>query len=272
MVGVHLLVEAGLFQLAVHFWRDAREDNLHAILVVHLDEVREVVDACAVNKWYLSHTDNLYARLLSVLQSRLQVVELIGYAKEIRAVDFIYGAALRNLEALVVEVHVGLVAGVYLVPDDRYFRRFHHTFDEECAGDDEPHFDGDGQVEDDSKEEGDEQDGDVALRVLEEALDGSPSAHVVADDDQHGCQRGHRDILGVGHQEQEDEKQHDGMDEPSYGSAPTIVDVRHGACDGSRGGYAAKDRGCEIGHALRNEFHVGVVAVGDGSVGNSGGE
>lgn len=170
------------------------------------------------------------------------------------------------------QLHVGLVAGVNLVADDGDFGRLHDALDEQGAGDDEAHLDGDGQVEDDGQQEGDQQYGDVALRVAEQSAEGAPTAHVVTDDDQHGGQRGHGDVLGVGHQQQEDEQQDDGVDEARNGGAPAVVDVRHRAGYGSRGGYAAEDGGDHVGHALGDEFHVRVVAVRDGAVGHGGRE
>ena len=39
MVGIQFVVEMRLFQLAMHLGRDARQDDVDAILVVHVDEV-----------------------------------------------------------------------------------------------------------------------------------------------------------------------------------------------------------------------------------------
>ena len=55
-----------------------------------------------------------------------------------------------------------------------------------------------------------------------------------------------------------------------YGCAATVVDVGHRAGYGSRGRYAAEDWRHEIGHTLRYEFLVAVVAVADDTVGHCG--
>ena len=44
VVGVHLVIEMSLLQLAVHLGRYTREDDVNALLVVHLDEVGKVVN------------------------------------------------------------------------------------------------------------------------------------------------------------------------------------------------------------------------------------
>ena len=169
-------------------------------------------------------------------------------------------------------IHIGLVAGVNLVADNRYLGGLHHTLDEEGAGDDETNLDGDGEVEDDGQEEGDQQDGNITLGILEQALEGAPAAHVVADNHQYGCQGCHGDILGKGHQYQQDEQQHNGMYDTGHGGATAIVDVGHGTCDGSCGRDTAEDGGYQIGHALRHKLHVGIMLVGDDAVGNGSGE
>lgn len=66
VVGVHLLVETGLLQLAVDLGGDAGEDDVGALFMLHLDEVGEVVDAGRVDEGHLAHTDNLHAGLAAV--------------------------------------------------------------------------------------------------------------------------------------------------------------------------------------------------------------
>ena len=174
---------------------------MYAIFVVHLDEVRQVVYACAVDEGHLAHTDNLYARFLAVNQIRLQIIELIGNTEEVWTVDFIDGTTLRNHETLVLEVHIGFVAGVNLVLDNRNLGGLHHTFDKEGAGNDEAHFYGDGEVENDGEQERYNQYDYIALGVAKQTAEGTPTTHVIADDNQYGSQRGHGDVFGIWHQQ-----------------------------------------------------------------------
>ena len=64
VVALHEVVEAGFLQLAVHFRIDAGENDVDAFLVVHLDEVLQVVDACWVDEGHFPHADDADLRLL----------------------------------------------------------------------------------------------------------------------------------------------------------------------------------------------------------------
>ncbi len=63
VVALHEVVEAGFLQLAVHFRIDAGEDDMDAFLVVHLDEVLQVMDACRVDEGHFPHSDDADLRL-----------------------------------------------------------------------------------------------------------------------------------------------------------------------------------------------------------------
>ena len=143
------------------------------------------MDARTVNKRYATHAYDAHPRAMMVYV-RHQIVELIGYAEEVRPVDLIDGTALWNDQVLLVHSHVGCVAQVYFVLDDRDFCRFHDALHKESTGQDESNLNGDGEVEDDRQEESHAKHNDVALRVLQQATDGAPAAHVVSHDDQHG--------------------------------------------------------------------------------------
>ena len=173
---------------------------------------------------------------------------------------------------LFVHCHVRGIAQVYFVLDDGDFGRFHDALHKEGASQDEADFYGNGEVEDDGQEEGHAEHDDIALRVLQQASNRAPAAHVVTHENKHCGQRSHRDVLGVRHQEQQNGEQHDGMDDACHRRASAIVDVRHGAGNGSRGGNAAKERRHHVRHALRNQLHVRVVLVADDTVGNCCGE
>ena len=108
VVGVHLVVEVSLLQLAVHLGRYAGEDNVDALLVVHLDEVGQVVDTRGVDEGNLTHTDNLHLRTAAGVEVQHQIVELVGDAEEVGAVDLVNGTALGDEEVLLVHIHVSV--------------------------------------------------------------------------------------------------------------------------------------------------------------------
>ena len=195
-----------------------------------------------------------------------QVVELVGDAEEVRAVDFIDSAAFRNDEVLLVDCHIRGVAKVYFILDDRDFGGLHDALHEEGAGQDEADLNRDGEVEDNRQEEGHAKHDDVALRVLQQASNRAPAAHIVSHDDEYCGQRSHRNILGIRHQEKQDGKQHDGMDDACNRCLTSVVDVRHGARDGSRCWNASEKRRHHVRHTLCNKFHVRVVLVADNTV------
>jgi hypothetical protein len=56
---------------------------------------------------------------------------------------------------------------------------------------------------------------------------------------------------------------------PATGVRPPVLDVGRGARDGAGGGEAAEERGGDVGHALGDQFLVGVVAVVDLAVGDA---
>lgn len=62
------------------------------------------------------------------------------------------------------------------------------------------------------------------------------------------------------------------MNESGNGRAPAVVDVGHGAGNGSRARNTAKERRAKVGNALSDEFLVGVMVVATDTVGHSCGE
>ena len=48
------------------------------------------------------------------------------------------------------------------------------------------------------------------------------------------------------------------------------TDISRGPRNGSRGGDAAKERGCQIGDALRDQLHIGIMPVAGHAVGHDG--
>ena len=207
-----------------------------------------------------------------VVHGRHEFLELVGYAEEIGAVDFVHLHALRYDEVLFVHFGVGLFVGIYLVGYHLHLCGFGHALHEEQAGYEQSHLDGYGEVEDDGEEEGDAQYGDVALGVLHELHHGAPAAHIVRHHDEHAGQAGHGNVGGQGHEREEDDQQHDGVYDTGHGRASAVVDVGHGPGYGAGTGYAAEERRAEVGHALAYKFLVGVVMVAAHAVGHGGGE
>ena len=138
----------------------------------------------------------------------LQFVELVGDTEEERTVDFIYGTTFGNGETVVRLAQTHFIAGVDLVADDADFRGFHNTLHKEGASSYQTHLNGDGEVEDDGEEEGDEQYQDVAFGIVHQILQRAPSAHIIADDDQYGRKAGHGDILRIRHENEQDKQEH----------------------------------------------------------------
>ena len=158
------------------------------------------------------------------------------------------------------------------VLDNGDFGGLHHTLDEQHTRNYQAYLNGNGEVEDDGEEEGNKQYGNITLGVLHQSLDGAPFAHVVADNQQYSSQRSHGDELGIGHQYQQDEYQHYGMDDAGNGGAAAVVDIGHRAGYGASGRNTAKQRGNYVCHTLSHQFGVGVVAVANSTVGNGSAE
>ena len=137
----------------MHFGVNARENDVDAFLVVHLDECLQVVDACRVDEGHFPHADDANLRLL-VPDVLHQIVELVGNAEEVGAVDFIDCAAFGDDQMLLVDCHIRSVAKVYFVLDDRNLGGLHDALHEEGAGQDEADLNRDGEVEDNRQEEG----------------------------------------------------------------------------------------------------------------------
>ena len=86
VVGVHALIEPRLLQLAVYLWRHTRQNDVCAVLVVHLDEVLQVVDARTVNKRYATHAYDAHPKYMSIevmipLIERLSKIDLTQKGK-----------------------------------------------------------------------------------------------------------------------------------------------------------------------------------------------
>ena len=220
-----------------------------------------------VDERYFSHSDDAYLRTTAV--ARHDVLEAVAGTEEVGAVDFIDFHIVGNGEVLQIAfLHIGIFVEVDFMEYGVHIGGFGHTAHEEQTGTDESYLDGDGEVEDDGEEEGQQQHGDVALGVAHHGHEGAPAAHTVGNDDEHACQTSHRDILCQRHKEQEDDQEHDRMDDAGNGCASAVVDIGHRAGDGTCGGDAAEEGRSDVGQSLTDEFSVGVVVVADDTVCN----
>ena len=114
----------------------------------------------------LAHTDD--TNLWTVAEGCHHFLKLITCTEEERTIDLIYLHALRD--GVVVEVggkEVKLLVQVNLVIGDRLdIGSLCHSLHEEQASTYQTYLDGNRQVEDDGEEEGNQEDGDITLRVL----------------------------------------------------------------------------------------------------------
>ena len=225
-----------------------------------------------VDERHLTHADDAHLGMMAVAGH--DVLETGSSTEEVRSVDLVDLDTLGDGEVLqVATLHIGILVEVDLIENGMYLGGLSHTTHEEQTGTDEAKLDGDGEVEDDGEEEGEQQHGDIALGIATcHGQERAPSAHAIADHHQDTCQAGHGDILRQGHKEQEDEQQHQGMDDACHRSATAIVDVGHGAGNGSRGGNTAKQGRCDVGKTLSDELGVRVVMVANDTIGHGGRE
>ena len=265
-------VESILGKDTSHIVVHAREDDSDAFLLRHRDEVLEVVHACGVDEGYTAHADDAHGG--TFFHGRHDFLKLVGNAEEVGTIDFIHLHMLGNGQVLNVRVggKVGLCCGVNLVVVGEHtdLRGLGHASHAEQAGKHQADLDGDGQVENHGEDECEPQHEGVALGVVHHLTDGAPTAHVVTDHDEHTCQACHGDVFGVWHEEEVNQQQHNRMDDARDGCLAAVVDVGHGASDGTCGGDASEDGAQHVGNALTDEFLVGVVLVSDDTIGHSG--
>ena len=198
VVGTQHRVEASPVEHGLHRGIHAGEHHLDALALRHETEVREVVDARGVDKRHLTHTDDAHTGLQTLVsQGTHDLLKTVTGSKEIRTVDLVDLDALGDGEVFEVtqlEVAVFLL-GVDLLRDDLHVGGLSHTAHEEQTSAEQAYLNGDGKVEDDGEQEGYPKHYDVALGVLQDAEERTPTAHVVADNDKHACKTSHRDIL-----------------------------------------------------------------------------
>ena len=146
---------------------------------------------------------------------------------------------------------------------------FAHSLHEEQTGDNQTHFNGYCQIEDDGEEEGNQKYGYIALRILHQCQETSPSAHSVRYNYQYTGKTSHRNVLGKRHQEEEDEQQNYGVDDACNRSLTAIIDIGHCAGNGTCCRNTAKEGRGDIGQTLSYQLGVTVVMIADYTIGNS---
>ena len=168
--------------------------------------------------------------------------------------------------------HLGALGHVELIFQYRNLHILRHAAQEEQHGQQQTYLDGDGEVENDGENECRGENGHIGFGVFQQRTHGAPAAHVVGHDDEYAGQTGHGYQLDEGHEQQEDGQQYHGMYDAGHGGAAAVVDVGHGAGDGSRHGNAAEERHHDVGDALADELGVGVVVFTHGTIGHGGRE
>ena len=58
------------------------------------------------------------------------------------------------------------------------------------------------------------------------------------------------------------------MNDAGHRSSTAVVDIGHGAGNGSRTGDSAEERRTEIGHTLTDELLIGIVVIASHTVGH----
>ena len=136
----------------MHLCVYAGEHDGYLFFLRHFTKAFQVMDTCGVDERNLAHTDDAYFGAVAELCHHF--LELRCNAEEVRAVDFVHLYAFRDDKMLFIRCDVRFGVRVYFILDNRNFSRLHHTAHEEHAGDDQTHFDGNCQVEDNCQEEG----------------------------------------------------------------------------------------------------------------------
>ena len=262
------IVEASLLQLGVYLFADTGENYLDILLLTHLAEVGEVVDTGRIHEWNLTHADD--ANQWTVTEGCHHFLKFITCSEEESTVDLIYLHAFRNRIVLQVgrEEIILLVQVNLILCDSSYISGLAHSLHEEQTGDDQTHLDGNGQVEDDGQEEGNQEHGNVALRILHQCQETSPTAHTIGNHNQYTCQTSHRNILGERHQEEEDEQQYHCMDDTCDRSLTAVVDIGQRAGDGTCSRNTAEEWGSDVRQTLGKQLCIRIVVVADDTVGN----
>ena len=130
-----------------------------------------------------------------------------------------------------------------------YFDDVGHAVHEEKRGHDHADFDGGGEIDERSENEGDDEDGFVAARAAQELGEMLGLAHIPCDHDEDGGEAGERDITRERGEEEHENEEKGGVEHAGDGGIGAGADIGRRARDGARGGKAAEADGGEIGQA-----------------------
>lgn len=254
------LDESGLLESREDVAVDTRKNELNTTGLGAEIELLEVVYTGRIDEGNLTHTDD--ADLLVVLaDATADFIELIGNTEEIGTIDLVHlsvSGDVKLLEILTVEADIVVGSRIELTGERTDDCGFVGTLEEEADCENETHLDSHGKVEDDSEDEGDDHDQEVRLRVLGKPEERTPAGHVVADHDEDASEASHRDHSDKTAEEKEDKHEDAGMNETGNRGASAIVDIGHGAGNGSGSGDTAEERDDEVGNTLTDELSIGV--------------
>lgn len=159
-------LEVVAFENRLDLLVDTREDNGDTLLLTHQTHILEVMQTRGVDERNLTHSDDTHLRMFTITSH--DILETVAGTEEVRTVDLIHLHVLRNGEVLqVATLHIRILVEVDLIQYGMHVRRLSHPSHKQQTGTDESELDGNGEVEDDGKEEGEQQDGDVALRITQ---------------------------------------------------------------------------------------------------------
>ena len=184
--------------------------------------------------------------------------QLVGGPEQKWSVNAQDGDVAGNL--LVLE-DVRPSASDVVLGDARNGRRGRDASDEHQRRDDHAGLDGDRQIREHRQGKRPQPHNAIRPAMLPELRDLAPLAHVVGHDEQDRCEDGHRDEGGQARSEQQDHEQRAGMNHPRHRGPAARAHVRGRARDRAGRRQTADDRRHDVGDALREELHVGVVPV-----------
>src|SRR5260370_6566411 len=209
---------------------------------------------------HVAKTQNHHRRQrVQVLSDR---VDFVGGAKQKRSVDAEDGGIVRNVLVLE-DVHAAVFD--VLVGDLGNGWGGGNAADEKKCSEDHAGFNSNGEVGEDGECESDEPDADVGFRELQQLRDLAPLSHVVGDDQENPCEHGQRHVPNQGRGEKQNAEQREGVNHARDRRLSARPNIGGGAGDGAGGGQSAQHGRDDVGHALADQFDVGIVAGGSPS-------
>lgn len=152
------------------------------------------------------------------------------------------------------------------------FAELGHAANEEERCQNNTDFNGDGQIHQNSENEGDKEDDDISARPPHDAEKGGNLTHIIADNEQNTAQRREGNHLDIGAEKEQNAEDGNGMNDTGDGGFAPCLDVGGGTGDRSGGGKSAKERGTDVADALGNQLCIGLVPATGHPVCNGGTE